>query len=147
MQSVRNAQVAVRLSSVTVRKQLRLLCRLTGTSDLSVGVLLTGNNTIRKMNRQYRNVDRPTDILAFPYMTFDAPQMPPKLLQREWDDNDMRELGDIVISVRYVRDEIESELPHGPVDASVDEDKERMIHSVRSHWGDVAACLILVADG
>lgn len=31
-----------------------------------VGVLLTSDDTIRKLNRQYRRKDKPTDVLSFP---------------------------------------------------------------------------------
>ena len=38
-----------------------------------VNVLLTDNEGIRQYNREYRNMDRPTDVLSFPNLDFDSP--------------------------------------------------------------------------
>lgn len=51
-----------------------------GLKNRELSVLLTGNPRIRELNRAYRGIDRPTDVLSFPM-----------------DDEHM--LGDIVISV------------------------------------------------
>lgn len=34
--------------------------------DCEISVLLTDNEGIHELNREYRNVDRPTDVLSFP---------------------------------------------------------------------------------
>lgn len=38
-----------------------------------VNVLLTDNEGIREYNRQYRQIDRETDVLSFPNLEFDRP--------------------------------------------------------------------------
>lgn len=53
--------------------------------DLEVALRLTGDAAIRELNRDYRNQDKPTDVLAF--------------AQREAQAADHALLGDIVISV------------------------------------------------
>jgi probable rRNA maturation factor len=53
--------------------------------DLEVGLRLCSDATIRELNRDYRNKDKPTDVLAF--------------AQREAATADHALLGDIVISV------------------------------------------------
>jgi probable rRNA maturation factor len=50
-------------------------------------VLLTDDAGIRELNRRYRRVDAPTDVLAFPLAIDDAPPAGPA------------PLGDVVISV------------------------------------------------
>ena len=57
--------------------------------DLEVSVMLTNDRRIAQLNKQYRNVDGPTDVLAF---VQDAQDELPA-------DSDERMLGDVVISV------------------------------------------------
>ena len=40
-----------------------------GYDDLYTGVHLTGNEQIREINRDFRNIDKPTDVLSFPLLT------------------------------------------------------------------------------
>jgi len=37
-----------------------------GFDDRELSVLLTDNATIRELNREYRGLDKPTDVLSFP---------------------------------------------------------------------------------
>ena len=37
-----------------------------GFEDKELSVLLTGNQEIRELNREYRGKDKPTDVLSFP---------------------------------------------------------------------------------
>jgi probable rRNA maturation factor len=70
--------------------------------DLEVALRLTGDAAIRELNRDYRNKDAPTDVLAF--------------AQREAAAADSALLGDIVISVdtakRQARRGLHAELLH-----------------------------------
>ena len=51
-------------------------------------LILTNNSSIQKLNKEHRNIDKPTDVLSFP-LEFDLPHMP---------------LGSIVISVDYAQE-------------------------------------------
>ncbi len=63
--------------------------------DAQISVTLTDNDGIRKLNRDYRNIDRATDVLSFPMLDFDGDEA-----DAEYDyDGDMVMLGDIVISL------------------------------------------------
>ena len=42
-------------------------CHLRGEVDL----LLTHDEEIREMNREHRNIDRPTDVLSFPMLEYE----------------------------------------------------------------------------
>ncbi|MDK2791723.1 MAG: putative rRNA maturation factor [Deferribacteres bacterium] len=56
------------------------------TKNVKVSVLITNDDGIRKLNNQYRGIDKPTDVLSFPmYASID-----------EISENDL--VGDIVIS-------------------------------------------------
>ncbi|RKJ03812.1 rRNA maturation RNase YbeY [bacterium D16-54] len=79
--------------------------------EAEVNLLFTDNEAIREMNRDYRQVDAPTDVLSFPMIEFD----------RESDFSHVEDcvedcfnpetgellLGDIVISVEKVADQAE----------------------------------------
>ena len=60
-------------------------------NDCEISVTLTDNEGIRALNKQYRNIDTPTDVLSFPLVEYEASEEPPV------DEENM--LGDIVISL------------------------------------------------
>jgi probable rRNA maturation factor len=55
-------------------------------------VVLTDNDTVQAMNRQYRDTDAPTDVLSFP-----ADPLPPELA----DSDEAVYQGDMMIAVPY----------------------------------------------
>lgn len=71
--------------------------------EVQVNVLLTDNAGIREFNRQYRQIDRETDVLSFPNLEYERPgdfQIPPEQ-EADCFDPDSGELilGDIILSV------------------------------------------------
>ena len=54
-------------------------------SDKEIELIVTSNEEIRGINKEYREIDKPTDVLSFPY-----------------EDMPMSPLGSIVISSSYV---------------------------------------------
>ena len=60
--------------------------------DLEVSVTLTDDEGIRKLNRSFRKIDKPTDVLSFPLFDFEGDA---DAVAEELDDM----LGDIVISL------------------------------------------------
>jgi probable rRNA maturation factor len=75
------------------RRVARALHLLEMSDSAQVGVALVDNFTIQQMNRDYRAVDAPTDILSFPT------DIPDELLDEIADDV---YLGDLVIAYPYV---------------------------------------------
>ena len=41
--------------------------------DVQVSLLITDNDNIREMNRSFRQIDAPTDVLSFPLQEFEQP--------------------------------------------------------------------------
>ena len=54
-------------------------------TDKDIELIITTNDEIRQINKEYRNIDKPTDVLSFPY-----------------EDMPMTPLGSIVISQDFV---------------------------------------------
>ena len=80
--------------------------------ESEVNLTLTDNNGIHEINKMYRQIDRPTDVLSFPMLSYEAAGDFSKL-EDDYDDNfnpDTGEimLGDIVISVDKVLEQAES---------------------------------------
>ena len=74
--------------------------------EASVNVLLTDDQGIHVMNKQYRGIDRPTDVLSFPNVDYEKPSDFTGIEDRTEDyfdpENGELCLGDIVISVDKV---------------------------------------------
>jgi len=73
-----------------------------------VSVRVTGNEEIQALNRQYRSVDRPTDVLSFPA---ERPPLPPDALA----EAETHYLGDVVIAYPYTSTQA-AQLGHAPDD-------------------------------
>lgn len=73
--------------------------------ECEINLTITDNNGIWELNRQFRDIDRPTDVLSFPLISYDVPGNFDSV--EDDDDNfnpDTGELllGDIVISAEKV---------------------------------------------
>ena len=84
--------------------------------EVEVNVLLTNNEEIHEANKDFRNIDRPTDVLSFPMVDYDFPadfslvnESPEGYLNPETDE---LLLGDIMVSVDKVYSQAE-EYGHG----------------------------------
>ena len=68
--------------------------------NCEVSVTFTDNEGIRAINREYRELDKPTDVLSFPLTDFEGGDEPPT-------DEPFISLGDIVISLERAREQAE----------------------------------------
>ncbi len=80
--------------------------------EAEVNLTLTDNAGIHEINKNFRNIDRATDVLSFPMLSYDTPGDFSFLGEEREDDfnPDTGEalLGDIVISVDKVKEQAES---------------------------------------
>lgn len=77
--------------------------------EAEVNVLFTDNEEIQRINKEYRNIDAPTDVLSFPSNEFEIPGDFSKLEEEVLDsfhpETGELILGDIVISVDRAKEQ------------------------------------------
>lgn len=77
--------------------------------EAEVNLTLTDNDGIHAINKEYRQIDRPTDVLSFPMLSYETPGDFSFLSAENEDDfnPDTGEvmLGDIIISVDKVKEQ------------------------------------------
>lgn len=71
-------------------------------TKLYISVTLTNPNNIKRINNEYRNIDKETDVLSFPM--FEKNEIP-SLIENEMQFDEV--LGDIIISVDRVKEQAE----------------------------------------
>ena len=72
-------------------------------SKLYISITLTTPEHIHEINKQYRNVDKETDVLSFPM--FEKDELDEKIKDQNFEHEDV--LGDIVISIEKVKGQAE----------------------------------------
>ena len=70
-------------------------------SKLIITITLTTPENIQEINKEYRNIDRTTDVLSFPM--FEKQELEEKIKKQEFQYTDI--LGDIIISIDKVREQ------------------------------------------
>lgn len=70
-----------------VRKKAMLILEQILSTDVELSILLVDDEEMRSINREYRNIDRPTDVIAFAMREGEFPEVNRELL------------GDVIISV------------------------------------------------
>ncbi|KAJ2393343.1 hypothetical protein GGI23_005052 [Coemansia sp. RSA 2559] len=93
-----NQQRAVWLPLRTVTKQVERLMACSGYGAWDIGVHFVDDQRIRHLNKQYRNKDKPTDILSFPFHQIQTPEVDLPRTPTE----DERNLGDMFLAMPYI---------------------------------------------
>ena len=78
--------------------------------EVQLNLTLTDNEGIHAINKEYRQIDRPTDVLSFPLVDYEEPNVFPKYIEEDAEDYfdlDTGELmlGDIIISVEKCKEQ------------------------------------------
>ena len=80
--------------------------------ETEINILITDNEGIRMYNREYRNIDRETDVLSFPNVPFELPSDFSVAEEMEADcfqpDSGELILGDIILSCDRILEQAES---------------------------------------
>ncbi len=95
-----------------VRKAIDAALSAEGIEDpCAVEILLTDDETIHEINREHRNVDRPTDVLSFPMNELLPGAFDPDVCEYDYERECLL-LGDMVISMERC-DQQGEEFGHG----------------------------------
>ncbi|MGH7906020.1 MAG: rRNA maturation RNase YbeY [Candidatus Binataceae bacterium] len=102
--------VELRCETARARKYANVLCEgaakllgAAGLSDWEISLVLTNDQKVRELNRQFRGIDRPTDVLSFPQVDDESAALPRPFergrVSLTTEITPDRTLGDVVISV------------------------------------------------
>ena len=82
-----NNQNKIKIDKRKIRRAAVMLLKHLDCSDKEISLSFVNDKTIQKLNKQYRNKDKPTDVLSF------------SLQEGEFSNINPHILGDVVISV------------------------------------------------
>lgn len=102
MINIKNTQRKIALDVESLRQDAKQVLEILKYPDFDLGIWISNNRTIREYNKNFRDKNKPTDILSFPYHTELNPGDKIKVVYPE-DKN----LGDLIISAEYVQEEAE----------------------------------------
>ena len=95
--------ISDRLSIPLIKRAVREALRLEGVDKpCEVSVLITNDQGIRGINREFRGIDEPTDVLSFPMIDFSPPGWTDPGPGAEDPDTGLIPLGEIVLSADRV---------------------------------------------
>ena len=85
-----------------IKRAVETIGELYDVKDSEVSITLTDDKTIHELNRDYRGIDRPTDVLSFAFRESDEPEIISDDIDEAIDT-----LGDIIISVERAKNQAE----------------------------------------
>jgi probable rRNA maturation factor len=97
-------------AKAVIRKAVAAAAKATSTSGSELAIVLTNDSAIRALNRDWRSLDAPTNVLSFPAI----PPRKPKSRAKNPQAKPARDaapalLGDIVIAYQYTAREAKAE--------------------------------------
>lgn len=100
---IRNLQRKHRIDQGLIRDKSKAILSLCGLKDAELSILIVNNQRIRVLNKKYRGIDRPTDVLSFPMNAQPIPPNPP-LIKGGEKGGSMQPLllGDVVLSMEKI---------------------------------------------
>ncbi len=101
MITLKNNQT-IPLNEERLKKDAHTILKHLRYDDFDLGILLTDNKTMHTFNKTYRDKDKPTDILSFPF--YPELQAGEQITSKSKDE---KNLGDIIISPEYVKKDLD----------------------------------------
>lgn len=95
---IKNTQRTVPIDVKRLHTDAEIMLKALDYEGYDLSIWFTTNKTVREYNKQYRNIDKATDILSFPFHNL----KPGERIQASSEDE--RNIGDLLISASYVHD-------------------------------------------
>ena len=102
MISITSDQFFIVIDIADLKDKAQKLISVLGYENFDLGILLTELKTMHELNKKYRNIDKPTDIVSFPYHTH--LKAGEKIIPTSEDE---KNLGDIVLCPEYIKQDLE----------------------------------------
>jgi rRNA maturation RNase YbeY len=101
MITIRNTQRKISIDVNRLKADAQTILDALDYSDFDLGIWLTSNKMIRTYNKEYRDKDKPTDVLSFPYHT---ELKAGKRIKVTSDDD--KNLGDLILAPEYIQNDL-----------------------------------------
>lgn len=98
MINIKNTQRKIKINKNKTKKIIQSILDYLDYINFDIGIWFTTNQTIKKYNKIYRNKNKATDILSFPFHTNIKAG---KYIRAKSEDE--KNLGDIIISLEYAQ--------------------------------------------
>ena len=100
-----NLEVDEKLSD-TVKEAVEKVGQLYALDNAEVSITFTDNEHIHEINKKYRGVDKPTDVISFA-IEEDDPDEVPIILPEDEEFDIPKNIGDIMVSMDKVKEQAE----------------------------------------
>ena len=85
---LRNKHPEIKIDSLEIESKVQVIMGKLDCLDQEISILFMKDFDIRQLNKKFRKVDKPTDVLSFPQNSDEDPSIPGEII-----------LGDIAISL------------------------------------------------
>jgi rRNA maturation RNase YbeY len=103
MITIRNRQRKIPINMTQLKKDTQTILDALDYADYDIGIVLTTNKMMQDYNREYREKDKPTDVLSFPYHT----ELKAGERIKPLTDDD-KNLGDLIFAPEYINDDLKN---------------------------------------
>lgn len=101
MISIKNTQRKIKIDANQLKKDAQFILDKLGYSDFDLGILITTDKKMHAYNKEYRDKDKPTDVLSFPY----HPNL--KAGQKiKVESEEDKNLGDLILAPEYILNDL-----------------------------------------
>jgi rRNA maturation RNase YbeY len=97
MITIKNSQRKIKIDIAQLKRDAQTILDTLDYHDFDLGIWFTSNKTIQKYNREYRDKDKPTDVLSFAY----HPHLKAGERIKAKSEED-KNLGDLILAPEYI---------------------------------------------